>query len=198
MDIQKLPAWVIAVVALAIAFVIGLLFFSKNPISCSKNEDGFACGFVRPLDAVTDKYYGYFSDLDEKGSVYCSHERIDVSFLSDDVSVRARSVAKVKDRDGNLVEESWIIQGYKYGEKLALAYITEHPPRSGNGVYYLIATQGEYAGFWLGVDSPSGKTIRCPYVLTRTEKPEVLSCEQRWPSVFSSTNACREISFPSK
>ena len=76
----------------------------------------------------------------------------------------------MKDRDGNSAEGSWLLQGYKHGNNLAMAYVSDYKPRSGNGVYYLVPNQGEYAGFWIGIDSPSGKVIRCPYVLTNKDR----------------------------
>ncbi|MEO8327577.1 MAG: hypothetical protein ABI618_17125, partial [Nitrospirota bacterium] len=118
-----------------------------------------------------------------------------LEFSDDEVSLRARTAGMVKDRDGSLIERSWIHRGYKHGNNLAVSYVTEAKPTTGNGVYYLIQTNGDYAGFWIGVDWPSGKTIRCPYLLTRTEKRGNETCEDRWPYVFSATTACTEVIF---
>ncbi|MBI4996745.1 MAG: hypothetical protein HZC22_07580 [Rhodocyclales bacterium] len=195
--IEKMPPWVIGVAIIAVVIFISLLFFSQNPFACSRDSDGFSCGFIREPTVIYEKLHGYFYDWDETGNTYCSHEILDLGFVDDEVSITARATGAVKNRDGNLVENKWMFRGYKHGNNLAIAYVTERPPRTGNGVYYLIQNQGEYAGFWMGVDSPSGKTIRCPYVLTTTEKRGNESCELRWPHIFSPTNGCYEIVFPS-
>lgn len=193
--IEKIPIWVIGVSIIGVIVFILLLFFSQKPFNCNMTKDGFSCGFVSDTNVTHDKYFGYFYDWDEKKRTYCSYEIVDITFSDDELSVQAKTTGKVKDRDGSLVERSWIHRGYKHGNNLAISYVTESKPTTGNGVYYLVQNQGDYAGFWVGVDWPSGKIIHCPYLLTKTEKRGNESCEDRWPQIFSKSNACIEVKF---
>jgi len=194
-SMSKMPPWIIGVSVIAVVIIALLLFFSQKPFKCIKSNEGFSCGFVSEQNWAKEKYIGYFYDWDEKKNTYCSSETVDLEFSEDEVSLRARTSGNVKDRDGRLIDRSWIHRGYKHGNNLAIAYVTEAKPTTGNGVYYLIQTNGDYAGFWIGVDWPSGKTIRCPYLLTKTEKRGSETCEERWPYVFSSATACTEVVF---
>ena len=194
--LAKLPPWVLSLAIVAVVVVIGLLYISKTPFRCSNSSEGFSCGFVSEPGVVHENYVGYYYDWDERGATYCAHEDLDLGFADDEVSITAKSIGKVKDRYGELVDASWSLRGYKLGTNLALAYISAQLPRTGNGVYYLIQNRGEYAGYWIGFDSPSGKVIRCPYLLTKSKKAETESCESRWPQVFSAANQCREVVFP--
>lgn len=192
---DKVPPWVIGSVSIAVIVVALLLFFSNRPFQCSKTNEGFSCGFVREPNTTYKHYIGYFYNWDKERNTYCTSESMDIGYSDDGVSLVAHTSGKIKDRDGNYIERSWVHRGYKHGNNLAIAYVTENRPTTGNGVYYLVQTDGEYAGFWIGINWLSGKAIRCPYVLTDSEKRGNETCEQRWPQSFSKENECKEVSF---
>lgn len=191
----RVPPWIVGIAIIAVLIIALLLFFSDRPFTCTKTKDGYICGFINGTKFTHEKFLGYFYDWDEKRNTYCSSEVVDLEFSDDEVSIQAKTTGKVKDRDGGLVERSWNHRGYKHGNNIAIAYVTDRKPTTGNGVYYLVQSQGDYAGFWIGTDWPSGKTIRCPYVLTKTEKRGSESCEERWPYVFSPATVCQEVFF---
>ncbi|RYF26299.1 MAG: hypothetical protein EOO23_08615 [Comamonadaceae bacterium] len=194
--VSKLPPWLIATIFISISVITLLLFVSDRTLTCTLKE-GISCGVSPSKGKVaTETYYGYYYNLDENSRLICDSETVEIGFSGDEVPITAHSAGMVRDRDGTQSPNKWVFQGYKHGSNLALAYVTEQKPTSGNGVYYLIKNQGEYAGFWAGVNGPTGKIISCPYVLTKTAKRANESCQARWPRVFTASTGCREVLFP--
>ena len=197
--VRKMPPWVIAFAVVAILVLAVLLFISKTNAGCIWGEGRFSCGFdLDKTQRFTEprKFHGYYYNWSDKGEVNCSSETVTLRFSVDEKVIEGQSVGNVvMDNHGTSAKNSWTLRGFNYGNKLALAYVTEKTPVSGNGIYYLIKEQGEYAGFWIGVNSPSNRIIRCPYLLTTVEKPANEICEQRWPRVFNSANTCQEVAF---
>ena len=150
-----------------------------------KNGDNFSCGFSSNNEFEKKLLNGYFYTLDDVGNTVCVSEKLQLKFYEDHYTVKASSGGNVHDKDGHLIKSKWIQIGFRHGNNLALAYITDSNSPTGTGVYYLMARGNEYAGYWLGLDFPLGHKFQCPYILTPSEKPEDQTCEDRWPEVFT-------------
>ena len=190
--LDKIPVWVLGVAIVAVIVLATLLYLSGKSFGCSKSSTSFSCGFAQEPAFTSESFFGYYYDWDEKRNSVCTEEVLTLGF-SDAGLIRGNSSANVKDRFGGTSVNTWIHTGFRFGDNIAAAYTTDRRRRTGNGVYYLMKSEDENAGFWVGISSPSGKTIRCPYVLTKTQKPPNESCESRWPKLFSVANECKEL-----
>ncbi len=76
----------------------------------------------------------------------------------------------------------WVYKGYWLGRSIALAYASDDDPPRGAGTYHLVSLGGDWLGHWMGIDFPTEKHVKCPYVLTKEKTDK--SCVEKWPRSF--------------
>ena len=175
--------WIAGLVLIAI--LVALLFVTGSGFVCGKEGEKFTCGFIKEQKYESKRMFGYFYTLDNKGDTVCVSEQLNLRFYEDKITVKSESGGKVHDKDGKLISGGWIQSGFRHGNSISLAYITNGNSPTGTGVYYLMENGTEYSGYWMGLDFPLGHKVQCPYLLSPTEKSETETCEHRWPDVFN-------------
>lgn len=187
----NLPPWLLAMCLIASIAVISLLYFSDATIECGKRDTLYSCGFTKPMKYDEKEFIGYFLTLDAKGKETCLEETIKMRFFNDNKTVEGHAEGNVHDHNGSLVKRTWTYRGFRHGNDIALAYVTEDRLPTGNGIYYLLSRGGDYSGYWMGIDFPTDVRVQCPYVLSTTKKRGSETCDQVWPDVFK--QGCRVL-----
>ncbi|NOU12039.1 MAG: hypothetical protein HOO98_18770 [Nitrospira sp.] len=180
-----LPPWLLGLTLLVLVGVVGLLYISGTHFECGASGPKFTCGFTKATRYEEKPFHGYYYTLDDHGQTTCGHERINVRFFEDNITLEAFAEGTVHDRNGSQVNRTWTYKGFRHGNDLALAYVTADKLPTGNGIYYLLSRGGDYAGYWMGIDFPTDVKVQCPYVLTQAEKRGNETCEKLWPNVFN-------------
>jgi len=113
--------------------------------------------------------YGYFRDIDHNGNTYMGKEELKLAAVKmSDANAEdlvGKSIGKVKNQNGEWIDRTWNMRGFRNGDKILLTYITTEGTVSRSGVVYVVAFGDIHRGHWMSTDTFSGKAVMGAYVL---------------------------------